>query len=293
MRLKFFILIFLLIGISVSAQVNGKVVNEKGQPVAFASVFIENTFKGTSTNDDGNFEIKYVEKDKDLNLVVQFFGYKTQRIPFHYKGNPINLNVVLAEEAVLLNDIVISVGGDAANQIVRKAIKNKENNSIKNASFKADFYSKGMIKILKLPEGSLVKIEGGAHTMKSADSTGVNSNILYLSETVSKIAYQKPDQMREHIVASLVSGNNNGYSFNTARQSNFDFYDNLIEFKGFSEVKMISPISDLAFSYYKFKLEGSFLDGSQQIHKIKLIPKRDKEPVFEGSIYIVEESGAL
>ena len=39
---------------------------------------------------------------------------------------------------------------------------------------------------------------------------------MYLSETVSKITFQKPDKLKETIIASKVSGNDNGFSFNTA-----------------------------------------------------------------------------
>jgi hypothetical protein len=57
---------------------------------------------------------------------------------------------------------------------------------------------------------------------------------------------------------------------------------------------MISPIADNAFNYYKYKLEGTFQDENNlMINKIKVIPKRDTEPVFEGYIYIVEDSWAI
>ena len=81
------------------------------------------------------------------------------------------------------------------------------------------------------------------------DST--RSGIIYLSETVSKITFQKPDKIKEVIVASKVSGKDNGFSFNNAASVNFDFYENYIEFN----VNVISPIADGAFNYYKYKLK--------------------------------------
>jgi hypothetical protein len=57
---------------------------------------------------------------------------------------------------------------------------------------------------------------------------------------------------------------------------------------------MISPIASNAFNYYKYKLEGTFQDENNlMINKIKVIAKRDAEPVFEGYIYIVEDSWAI
>lgn len=122
----------------------------------------------------------------------------------------------------------------------------------------------------------------------AVDSTG--TGIIYLSETVSKIIFEKPNNLKERIIASKISGNDKGFSYNTARASIYDFYDTTLNFNS----KMISPIADNAFNYYKFKLEGTFQDeNNQMINKIKVIAKRDSEPVFEGYIYIVEDSWAI
>ena len=120
------------------------------------------------------------------------------------------------------------------------------------------------------------------------DST--RSGIIYLSETVSKITFQKPDKMKEVIVASKVSGKDNGFSFNNAASVNFDFYENYLPF----EINVVSPIADNAFNYYKYKFEGSFFtENRQQINKIKVIPRRETEPVMEGYLYIVDDSYAI
>src|SRR5690606_42107523 len=55
------------------------------------------------------------------------------------------------------------------------------------------------------------------------DST--RTGIIYLSETISEIAYQKPDKFTEKIIASKVSGNDNGFSFNSAQSANISFYE--------------------------------------------------------------------
>ena len=116
------------------------------------------------------------------------------------------------------------------------------------------------------------------------------SGIIYQSETISKVKFEKPNNVKEYILASKVAGNSNGFSFNTATEANFDFYDNYLTF----DVKAISPIANNAFNYYTFQLENTFYDDHKHlINKIKVSPKRDKEPVFEGYIYIVENSWAI
>ena len=50
----------------------------------------------------------------------------------------------------------------------------------------------------------------------------------------------------------------------------------------------ISPISDNATNYYKYKYVGAFFEDGKQISKILVTPKRKYEPLFSGYINIVE-----
>lgn len=153
-------------------------------------------------------------------------------------------------------------------------------------NYKADFYSRGIFKIKDAPK----KILGQKFDAFDEVLDSTRSGILYLSETVSKITYKKPDKLKEVIVASKVSGKDNGFSFNNAASANFDFYDNYLPF----QLNVVSPIADNAFNYYKYKLEGTFFDQNKnQINKIKVTPKRTSEPVMEGYLYIVEDSWAI
>ena len=113
-----------------------------------------------------------------------------------------------------------------------------------------------------------------------------------MSETVSEITFQKkPAEFKEKIIASKVSGSDNGISFNRAEEANFDFYSNAVLI---AENNLVSPISDNAFRYYSYELEGSFYDkNGRLINKIKVIPKRSRDRVFTGFIYIVEEDWAI
>ena len=113
-----------------------------------------------------------------------------------------------------------------------------------------------------------------------------------MSETISEITFQKkPAEFKEKIIASKVSGSDNGISFNRAEEANFDFYSNAVLI---AENNLVSPISDNAFRYYRYELEGSFYDkNGRLINKIKVNPKRSRDRVFSGFIYIVEEDWAI
>lgn len=280
---KTFTLLFLFFAVSNFSQVLGKVTDVNGSPLPFVSIYIENSYAGTTTNEQGEYSLT-VKPSKHI-VVFQYLGYKTQRIKCVIDKVAKRLDVVMEEENITLNEVVIDKNHNPANEVIRNAIASKKENSEATSKYTADFYSRGIFRIKDAPK----KILGQKFDFFDEVLDSTRSGILYLSETVSKITFQKPDKLKETIVASKVSGNDNGFSFNNAASANFDFYDNYIPF----QVNVVSPIADNAFSYYKYKLEGTFFEGTHQINKIKVTPRRPSEPAVEGYIYIVEDSWAI
>lgn len=87
-------------------DVKGRVLDEKGQPLAGATVKVKNTSKTIKTNGQGEFEFKGL--DNDAILVISFLGYKTKEIPASQKS-PFNITMeVLSAELNAVN--VISMG---------------------------------------------------------------------------------------------------------------------------------------------------------------------------------------
>jgi Family of unknown function (DUF5686)/CarboxypepD_reg-like domain len=267
------------------AQIKGTVTDEKGNPIPFVSVFIDNTYVGTTTNEQGQYELRVKKPTKSM-VVFQNLGFKTKKIKFVFETYMQTLDVQLLEENITINEVVIDSKNNPANEVIKNAIENRKENSKQTSKYTADFYSRGIFKIKDAPK----KILGQKFDFFDEMLDSTRSGILYLSETVSRITFQKPDKLKETIVASKVSGNDNGYSFNTAASANFDFYENYLPF----QVNVVSPIADNAFNYYKYKLEGTFFDdNNKQINKVKVTPKRITEPVMEGYIYIVDDSWAI
>lgn len=282
---NFFLFAFLLISMVSNSQIKGLVTDENNQPLPLVTVLVDNTYNSTTTNEKGFYELNIKQKGK-YTIIFQFLGFKTKKVAINIDSFPHDLNVKLVEEKYTLNEVVVTNQEDPAKQIIRNAIAAKKENSERTAKYKADFYSRGLMRIKDAPKKILGQELGDFDGALDSTRTG----ILYLSETFSKLSFQKPDKMKETIVASKVAGKNNGFSFNNAASVEFDFYENYLPF----QVNIISPISDNAFSYYKFKIDGSFYtEDKQQVNKIKVIPRRDTEPVVEGYIYIVEDSWAI
>jgi len=282
---KIYLILTLIFSVFSNAQIRGTITDNKGIPLSLVTIFEENTYNGTSSNEQGKYELN-IKKTGKHTIVFQYLGFKTQKITLTIDKFPYVQNIQLEEENYSLSEVVINAKDNPANAVIRQAIAHKKENSEKTARFKADFYSRGIFKVKDLPKKILGQKIGDLDG--AVDSTG--TGIIYLSETVSKIIFEKPDNLKERIIASKISGDNKGFSYNTARSTIYDFYDNTLDFNS----KMISPIADNAFNYYKYKIEGTFLDENNlMINKIKVIAKRDAEPVFEGYIYIVEDSWAI
>ncbi len=279
------LLLTFLLSFMGSSQVIGNVKDANGNPLAFVNIYVEGTYVGTTSNADGNYELNIPEQ-KSFTIIFKYLGYKTLKqelIPGTY---PYTFNTALYEEKITLDEVLINAGENPANRIIRNAIANRKKNLEKNDAFIANFYSRGLIRIKDAPEKILGQELGDLGG--GLDST--RSGIIYLSETISKIEYQRPDKLKEKIIASKVSGDDSGFSFNNASDVDYNFYNNTVELGN----QIVSPIADYAFNYYRYNLEGVFYDDlGNLINKIEVIPRRENDRIFSGTIYIVEDQWSI
>ena len=117
------------------------------------------------------------------------------------------------------------------------------------------------------------------------DSEG--RRIIYLYESLTRIAFKKPDKIKLEVISGRESGSN-GYGFNFPTFINF--YNNNVNIfiTQLSPRGYISPIADGALNYYRYKYLGSFFEDGKEINQIRVIPKRRFEPLFSGTINITE-----
>lgn len=283
--LKYSILL-LFQGLSVNllvSQVTGTITDQNGEPLPFASIYLEGTTKGTSSNLEGQYELNFTGSEN--NIVFQYVGYESKVVSIDPAQETQVINVVLAAESYDLDEIVIAADAeDPAYAIIRKAIAKRSYYKNLIQGYSCDVYIKGNQKLLDAPEKILGQEVGDLDG--ALDST--RQGIVYLSESVSEFHYKAPDNYKEVMISSKVSGDDQGYSFNSADEMNLNIYDQTTHL-GIGRA-MVSPIASNALSYYKYKLEGVNMDkNGQLINKIKIIPKRENDPVARGYIYIVED----
>jgi len=283
--LRILLLFFIFSSFISHSQIVGKVSDTNGEALSYVNIYLENSYKGTTSNDEGNFELNF-SKTGDYRIVFQFLGFKKLVKNLSIDSFPYILNVSLEEELVSLDQVVLSnEGEDPAYRIIRETIAQRKENLAKISEYTADFYSRGLWKAKDVP----LKIMGQEVGDLDGALDSTRSGIIYLSETISKISYRKPNDFRERIIASKVSGNDNGFSFNSAQESTFSFYENTLDLNA----EIVSPIGVSAMNYYNYELEGIFYEGSKLINKIKVSPKRTMDRVWSGYVYIVEDDWQL
>ncbi|WP_296149715.1 TonB-dependent receptor [uncultured Flavobacterium sp.] len=125
MKLTFTILLLFVLQLGFSQHViSGKVTDGKGKAIAGANIFIEGTYDGDSSNEEGNFSFETSAKGQQT-LVVSFLTYETLNQVINvedFKGKTLKLN----ESVNTLDAVVITAGmmesGDKARVSVLKPL---------------------------------------------------------------------------------------------------------------------------------------------------------------------------
>ena len=180
------------------AQIVGKITDTQGQPLPYVNIYLQNSYMGTTTNDDGNYSLAVSEK-REYKITYQFLGYKTLTKTVTPSSFPFILNISLEEETTTLEEVVVNTAEDPAYRIIRNTIAQRKENLDKLSEYTADFYSRGLWNVKNVPEKIMGQEVGDFGGMLDSTRTG----IIYLSETISEIAYQKPDKSTFQIIIKL------------------------------------------------------------------------------------------
>ena len=283
---KFLLLLSIIISLHSSAQkIHGIIFNDKGDLLPYSSVTIKGTSIGASANNRAKYTIAV--KPGTYTVVCQHIGFATQEKTVSVKDQNEELMFFLNEQKLVLKEVIVKSGGeDPAYQIIRQAIKKRPEYNKEVNAFTCDLYTKDMIKLRRLPKRILgQKIPDEDRKDMGLDTTGVG--IIYLSESIGKVAAQKPGKFKLEVKSSRVSGSDGfGFSFPTfisLYQNNVILFTQKLNPRGF-----ISPIADGALNFYKYKYLGSFWEDGKEINSIRITPKRSYEPLFSGIINISE-----
>lgn len=262
-----------------AAEITGTIKDTKGNPLPFSTITIKGTRWGTTANEQAYYRLSLPKGT--YTVVCQHVGFARQEKIIQVATESIELNFVLSEQEVSLEEVVVKAGENPANEIIRNAIRKRKEYLNENEVYQCDVYVKGILRLRDYPKRWL------GQEVSFGDGDSSKQKILYLSESVARLSVSRPNLIKAEVISTRVSGQSDGYGFANPRF--YSFYENIVQINNLLNPRgFVSPIADNAFQYYRYRYEGYFFEEGYMISKIRVIPKRQQEPLFRGFIQIVE-----
>jgi hypothetical protein len=275
------IIAFLLPWLQCGAQVlRGKITDESGMPMAAASVYISELRLGTTTNNNGLYEITLPEGTYTVNF--QFLGYTPVSKVFTLGAEDITSDITLTEQLFEIAAVRVSASGkDPAYYMMRKAIGMAPFHLSQVKMYRAEVYIKGGGSVDKMP--AMIK-----RRMKiEANDAEFKEGKYYFSESLNIITFTAPDKYVHRVVSS-----NSSMPVSEGQVSPMDYLEASFYQPVLADIA-ISPLAPNAFSHYSFTFLGSTSQGNYVIDKIGVTPRRKSQQLFSGVLYIVEDLWAI
>lgn len=269
LRIILLSLVYSVFAVAVCAQgIRGRISDAQGAPVPFANVYIPQLSTGTTSNIDGDYELKL--PPGKWKVLFQYLGYQTRSLELTMGETVQVINMQLFTQEYRIPEIkVLASGEDPAYYIMRRAIALAPYYQKQVSKYSCKVYLKGSGVFDRIP--MLFK--------KQMKKNGVKEDEAFVLETVSRIDFELPDRLTQQVLAMRSSGKGN----NTSPMSMIT--NNLYDAEKYG---MVSPVGKSALKAYRFRLDGVFEDQGRTINKIKVIPKANGNDVFSGYIYIAE-----
>lgn len=271
-----------------AGELKGHITDKNGVALPFATVFVKGTTIGTSANANGDYQLTLAEGK--YTIACAYIGYTQSSFTLAITADEhITHNFSLADESLNIKEYTVKAGDDPALYIMRKVIARRSFHLKQIKAFQTDIYLKGTVRSRNTPDEILgQKIEKAEMGL---DTNGFG--IMYLAEEDATY-YAQGNKKRTIIHSVKESGNPSGVGFSQFPEV-VSFYENNIPISDqIAPRGFISPVSDFALNYYKYKLEGDFKEGNHTIYKLSILPKRQYEPLFtSGVIYVVDDEWAL
>ena len=267
--LLFFVIICISILSSSAQGIKGRISNSSNEPVSYASIYIPRLSTGTTSNLEGNYELKIPEGK--YTLLYQYLGYETVTKEVTVTKNTLKIDIILSAQNYTIPEIeVLASKEDPAFYVMRKAISMAPYYQKQVSKYTCKVYLKGTGIFEKIPFLLERQMKKG----------GVKENEPFVIETLSKIDFELPDKVNQQVLAMRSSGEQNNTSPMGMITNNL--YDA-------DKYGVVSPVGTTALKMYDFKLEGVFTDQGRTINKIKVMPKSSGNNVFSGYIFIANE----
>ncbi len=267
----FLVFSVILISKNANAQsLNGKIAEQNGTAVPYATVYIKEIKLGTTSNEFGVYEVTL--EPGNYSVVFQSIGYETVEEIVSVGPSATRHNVTMKVKPYQIAAVRITPNSeDPAYGIMRRAIGMAPFYQNQVAAFKAEVYLKGSMKIKKFTW--IVR--------KMADKDELPKvGVVYLSESLNNVTFTAPDKFKQE-VKYLRSNFPNSDNDDPMGFINASFYQPKVG-------EIILPLAPYAFNHYKFTYEGFNMEGDVVVNKIKVTPRRKSKQLVAGYLYIAD-----
>ena len=308
MRLRRLMMAFLLLVVSTlqmlaQQKLSGRVIDEDGFAVPYASVQYKGHKIAVSSDGEGKFTI---DKHPEWMLTVSALSYKTQTVKINEKLN--FLEVKLKDDSKRLTEVVVkSKKGkykrkeNPAVELMRRVIAAKKKTDLSNH----DYYQYDKYQKITLALNDITKeqMEGKffskrQYLLDQVEKSPYNDKLtlpVQINETVSQHIYRKDPKTEKDIIKGQQSNGigqviQTGEIINTALKEVFtdvDIYDDYVRLL---QYPFPSPIGRTAISFYHFYMEDTVYVDRDLCYHLQFIPANTQDFGFRGELYVLADS---
>jgi hypothetical protein len=292
---RIFLLLIFTSTISQGQTIKGKITNQNGDPIQYATVYIQELKQGTTANTKGDYELR-LPPGKYM-VIFQSLGFEPIFSNITITNKIITKNIVLPVQFYEIPEVrITATGEDPAYIIMRKVIGLAPYYLNNVSNYKAEVYLKGNLVINRIPKllqkSMKMEARGNSATISGGGKQETQEKVIkegdsFLMEQFSETEFTAPDKYNQKIISYNSTFPSEGNEISPMDFIQASFYQPVIGDMA------ISPLSPAAFSHYKFKYLGASLQGNYTINKIQVIPKRKSQQLFTGTIYVIEDLWCL
>jgi hypothetical protein len=281
--------------------IQGKLLDSlKSEPIAFANITLEDGIRGTTSDIEGNFTLKFPSNYQG-SILISHVSYQKTKLPLDYFKN--HKVVLLKPGVTILKEFTFVAEENPAFRIIRNAIANRAKHDPNNLkTYQYISYNKFLITgddappridslVQKLSEKERSKLSERQKTFLSFDSL-LKTAHLFLSESVTEKKVKNPDDEKETLLALQISGLKSPLFTNMATDFQpFSFYRDKITLLG---KDYTNPITKGTFSRYDFYLADTAYQEADTVYIIQFQPKEKKLFTgLEGFVSITTDGFAI
>ena len=305
-RKLYFVVALLLVStfqLMAQQKITGRVIDEDGFAVSYASVQYRGHKIAVSSDSQGKFSI---EKHPGWVLTVSALSYKSQTISVNEKMDFIE--VKLKDDSHKLNEVVVktkrgkySRKDNPAVELMRRVIAAKKKTDLSNH----DYYQYDKYQKITLALNDLKKeqLEGKffskrQYLLDQVETSPYNGKLtlpVSIDETVSQHIYRKDPKTEKDIIKGQQSNGigqviQTGEILNTALKDAFtdvDIYDDYVRLL---QYPFPSPIGRTGISFYHYYIEDTVYVERDLCYHLQFIPANSQDFGFRGELYVLADS---